>query len=87
MCERGVAKNLASEGINIDALGLESIDEPLLYDLCPSDPPPPSRLASSLRLTLHLSPDSDGVDQHYGGLGGGHYTVSSPRLSCFRRGP
>ena len=33
---RTVAKKLAAEGVDTDALGLEPFDEPLLYDLCES---------------------------------------------------
>ncbi|CED82890.1 Ubiquitin C-terminal hydrolase [Phaffia rhodozyma] len=48
--ERSTAKVLASSGVDLESLGLETTEEPLLYDLY-------------------------GVDQHYGGLGGGHYTA------------
>lgn len=49
--ERKVARSIATQGGDAEALGLENIEEPLLYDLF-------------------------GVDQHFGGLSGGHYTVS-----------
>jgi len=31
---RTVAKKLSAEGVDIESLGLEPFDEPLLYDLC-----------------------------------------------------
>ncbi|KAF9530488.1 hypothetical protein CPB83DRAFT_851013 [Crepidotus variabilis] len=46
--ERNVGKRLRDEGVDVDSLGLESLDEPLVYDLF-------------------------AVDEHIGGLGGGHY--------------
>ncbi|TCD71861.1 CSN-associated deubiquitinating enzyme Ubp12 [Steccherinum ochraceum] len=46
--ERRVATRLAEEGVDIQSLGLEDTDEPLMYDLY-------------------------AVDEHLGGLGGGHY--------------
>ena len=46
--ERKVAKALRDQGVDISELGLEDLDEPLVYDLY-------------------------GVDEHLGGLGGGHY--------------
>lgn len=46
--ERQLAKRLSNEGVDIEALGLNDIHEPLLYDLF-------------------------AVDEHMGGLGGGHY--------------
>lgn len=46
--ERKVAEALRAQGVDISALGLRSLDEPLMYDLF-------------------------AVDEHLGGLGGGHY--------------
>ena len=46
--ERGVAKRLLEEGVDIEELNIGNLDEPLIYDLF-------------------------GVDEHLGGLGGGHY--------------
>ncbi|KAF8159509.1 hypothetical protein B0H34DRAFT_654719 [Crassisporium funariophilum] len=46
--ERGVAKKLLEQGVDVEELKLGNIDEPLVYDLF-------------------------GVDEHIGGLGGGHY--------------
>jgi ubiquitin carboxyl-terminal hydrolase 4/11/15 len=46
--ERRVAKKLMAEGVDIEELGLQNLDDPLIYDLF-------------------------GVDEHMGGLGGGHY--------------
>ncbi|KAL0955336.1 hypothetical protein HGRIS_004219 [Hohenbuehelia grisea] len=46
--ERRVAKQLQAQGVDTQALGLQDVDEPLVYDLF-------------------------GVDEHMGGLGGGHY--------------
>ncbi|KAF5362501.1 hypothetical protein D9756_002293 [Leucocoprinus leucothites] len=46
--ERGYAKKLQEQGVDIAELNLTSLDEPLVYDLY-------------------------GVDEHIGGLGGGHY--------------
>ena len=46
--ERAVARRLLDQGVDIEALNLDNLDEPLVYDLF-------------------------GVDEHIGGLGGGHY--------------
>jgi len=46
--ERAAAKRLLEQGVDIETLGLGSLDEPLIYDLY-------------------------AVDEHIGGLGGGHY--------------
>ncbi|RPD76448.1 cysteine proteinase [Lentinus tigrinus ALCF2SS1-7] len=46
--ERSVGKRLQEEGVDVEALGLHDLDEPLMYDLF-------------------------AVDEHLGGLGGGHY--------------
>lgn len=46
--EKLIAKKLLAEGVDVDALRLGNLDEPLIYDLF-------------------------GVDEHMGGLGGGHY--------------
>jgi len=46
--ERAVARRLFDQGVDIEELKLDSLDEPLVYDLF-------------------------GVDEHIGGLGGGHY--------------
>jgi ubiquitin carboxyl-terminal hydrolase 4/11/15 len=50
--ERKVAKKLLAEGVDIEALGLNSLEEDLIYDLY-------------------------AVDEHLGGLGGGHYRAYS----------
>ena len=46
--EREIAKRLLAQGEDVAALGLNDLEEPLLYDLY-------------------------AVDEHIGGLGGGHY--------------
>ncbi|KAI0629147.1 cysteine proteinase [Trametes polyzona] len=46
--ERLVGKKLREQGVDVEALGLNDLDEPLVYDLF-------------------------AVDEHLGGLGGGHY--------------
>ncbi|KAI0666784.1 cysteine proteinase [Trametes maxima] len=46
--ERRVGKKLAEQGVDVKALGLDDLEEPLVYDLF-------------------------AVDEHLGGLGGGHY--------------
>jgi ubiquitin carboxyl-terminal hydrolase 4/11/15 len=46
--ERQVAKRLTAAGVDIEEMGLNNLEEPLVYDLF-------------------------GVDEHLGGLGGGHY--------------
>ncbi|RDX48228.1 cysteine proteinase [Lentinus brumalis] len=46
--ERIVGKRLQNDGVDVEALGLHDLEEPLLYDLF-------------------------AVDEHLGGLGGGHY--------------
>lgn len=46
--ERQVAQRLKAAGVDVDELGLDSLDEPPIYDLF-------------------------AVDEHIGGLGGGHY--------------
>lgn len=46
--ERQVAKKLLATGIDVEEMGLNNLEEPLVYDLF-------------------------GVDEHLGGLGGGHY--------------
>lgn len=46
--ERAAAKKLLERGVDIESLGLNNLDEPLIYDLY-------------------------AVDEHLGGLGGGHY--------------
>ncbi|KAI0766593.1 cysteine proteinase [Trametes elegans] len=46
--ERLVGKRLAEQGVDVEALGLKDLEEPLVYDLF-------------------------AVDEHLGGLGGGHY--------------
>jgi len=46
--ERAVARRLFDQGVDIEELKLNNLDEPLVYDLF-------------------------GVDEHIGGLGGGHY--------------
>ena len=46
--ERAVARRLFDQGMDIEELKLDNLDEPLVYDLF-------------------------GVDEHIGGLGGGHY--------------
>lgn len=46
--ERQAAKRLMAKGVDVEELGLESLEEPLIYDLF-------------------------AVDEHMGGLGGGHY--------------
>ena len=46
--ERRVAKQLLAQGLDIKELGLNNLDDPLVYDLF-------------------------AVDEHMGGLGGGHY--------------
>jgi ubiquitin carboxyl-terminal hydrolase 4/11/15 len=46
--ERAVARRLFDQGVDIEELKLDNLDEPLVYDLF-------------------------GVDEHIGGLGGGHY--------------
>ena len=46
--ERAAARRLLDQGVDIEELKLDNLDEPLVYDLF-------------------------GVDEHIGGLGGGHY--------------
>ncbi|KAI0644201.1 cysteine proteinase [Trametes meyenii] len=46
--ERRVGRKLAEQGVDVEALGLDDLEEPLVYDLF-------------------------AVDEHLGGLGGGHY--------------
>ena len=46
--ERTVGRRLAGQGVDVEALGLHDLEEPLMYDLF-------------------------AVDEHMGGLGGGHY--------------
>ncbi|PFH51822.1 hypothetical protein AMATHDRAFT_74701 [Amanita thiersii Skay4041] len=46
--ERAIARKLAEQRVNVTALNLTNLDDPLIYDLF-------------------------GVDEHIGGLGGGHY--------------
>ncbi|KAG8958696.1 CSN-associated deubiquitinating enzyme Ubp12 [Tulasnella sp. 419] len=46
--ERAVAQKLKNQGVDIEALGMSDMSEPLIYDLF-------------------------AVDEHMGGLGGGHY--------------
>ena len=46
--ERTTGKRLVEQGVDVAALGLHDLDEPLVYDLF-------------------------AVDEHMGGLGGGHY--------------
>jgi ubiquitin carboxyl-terminal hydrolase 4/11/15 len=46
--ERAAARKLLERGVDIESLGLNKLDEPLIYDLY-------------------------AVDEHLGGLGGGHY--------------
>jgi ubiquitin carboxyl-terminal hydrolase 4/11/15 len=46
--ERAAAKKLLDRGVDIESLGLDNLDKPLIYDLY-------------------------AVDEHLGGLGGGHY--------------
>ncbi|PIL25106.1 hypothetical protein GSI_12995 [Ganoderma sinense ZZ0214-1] len=46
--ERSVGKRLQEAGVNVESLGLNDLEEPLVYDLF-------------------------AVDEHLGGLGGGHY--------------
>ena len=50
--ERQVARNLAESGVDVQTLGLQNVDDSLVYDLF-------------------------AVDEHMGGLGGGHYRAYS----------
>lgn len=69
--ERRVAKTLVAEGKNLEQYGIDGNLEPLVYDLCKR-----LRIRSWRWLTLL----SDAVDNHYGGMGGGHYTATCKNM-------
>lgn len=71
--ERKVARTLVSEGKHLEDYGIDGNLEPLVYDLCKLL----NRFLPSSDTHLALT---DAVDNHYGGMGGGHYTATCKNM-------
>jgi len=64
--ERIVARSLQLHDEDARKYGIETGTEPMMYDLCESPYPPRTNGLMAL---------ADAVDNHFGGMGGGHYTA------------
>lgn len=69
--ERRVAKTLVAQGKDLEKYGIDGNLEPLVYDLC--------KWYSDMGLPW-LTSFPDAVDNHYGGMGGGHYTATCKNM-------
>jgi ubiquitin carboxyl-terminal hydrolase 4/11/15 len=70
--ERRVAKTLVAQGKDLEQYGIDGNLEPLVYDLCKCFQD------WSFAMANHIC--SDAVDNHYGGMGGGHYTATCKNM-------
>lgn len=72
--ERRIARVLSLAGEDLTKYGIRNVDEPLMYDLCECAP---SFFFNRGALAEEGGTRrADAVDNHYGGLGGGHYTAT-----------